>query len=93
MEDIKENIVLDEDIKIIFEDTLIKLFNDVEPDYENNCMKGITLNDCIEIAKKKGFKNGTILVISESYLGGTIYRYNNYGKNEWYKVGSMVGFA
>lgn len=93
MEEIKENIVLDEDIKIIFNETLINIFNDVEPDYENNCMKGITLNDCIEIAKKKGYINGTILVISESWLGGTIYRYNNYGKNEWYKVGSMVGFA
>lgn len=93
MEEIKENLVLNEDIKIIFEDILINLFNDIEPDYENNCMKGITLNDCIEIAKKKGFKNGTVLVISESYLSGTLYRYNNYGKKEWYKVGSMVGFA
>lgn len=55
MEEIKENLVLDEDIKIIFEDILINLFNDIEPDYENNCMKGITLNDCIEIAKKKRF--------------------------------------
>lgn len=93
MEEIKENIVLDEDIKIIFNDTLINIFNSVEPDYENNCMKGITLNDCIKIAKKKGYTNGTILVISESWLGGTIYRYNNYEKKEWYKVGSMVGFA
>ena len=43
MEKIKENIVLDEGIKIIFNETLINIFNDVEPDYENNCMKGITL--------------------------------------------------
>jgi len=93
MEEIKEDIVLNEDIKIIFDDTLINLFNDVEPDYENNCMKGITLNGCIQIAKEKGYKNGTILVISESWLGGEIYRYNNYGKHEWYKVGTMVGFA
>lgn len=93
MEEIKEDIVLDEDIKIIFNDTLISLFNNVEPDYENNCMHGITLNDCIEKAKEKGYRNGTILVISESWLRGTIYRYNNYGKNEWYEVGSMVGFA
>ena len=58
MEKIKENIVLDEGIKIIFNETLINIFNDVEPDYENNCMKGITLNDCIEIAKNKGYING-----------------------------------
>ena len=93
MEEIKEDIVLNEDIKIIFEDTLINLFNSLEPDYENNCMEGIKLNDCVEIAKKKGYKGGTILVISESWLSGEIYRYNNYGKHEWYKVGTMAGFA
>ena len=93
MEDIKENIVLNEDVKIIFDDTLIRLFNDLEPDYANNTMKGIKLSDCINIAKENGYKNGTILVISESWLSGEIYRYNNYGKHEWYKVGTMVGFA
>lgn len=93
MEELNGNTVLDEDIKIIFDDILIHLFNDIEPDYENNCMKGITLNDCVEKAKEKGYKKGTILVISESYLSGMICRYNNYGKNEWYKVGTMEGFA
>lgn len=93
MEEFRGDTVLAEDIKIIFNDVLISLFNNIEPDYENNCMKGLTLNDCLEKAKEKGYKNGTMLVISESWLGGTIYRYNNYGKNEWYKVGSMVGFA
>lgn len=93
MEKVKDDIVLDEDIKIIFEDTLIRLFNNIEPDYENDRMRGIRLSDCIKAAKERGYNNGTILVISESWLGGTIYRYNNYAKNEWYKVGSMVGFA
>lgn len=93
MEELEGNTVLDEDIKIIFDSMLIELFNDIEPDYENNCMKGITLNDCVEKAKEKGYINGEILVISESYLGGMICRYNNCGKNEWYKVGSMIGFA
>ena len=46
-------------------------------------MKGLTLNDCVKKAKEKGYKDGTILVISESWLSGTIYRYNNYGKQEW----------
>lgn len=93
MEELDGNTVLDKDIKIIFDDILIDLFNNIEPDYENNCMKGITLDDCVEKAKENGYTNGTILVISESYLSGMICRYNNYGKNEWYKVGFMVGFA
>ena len=93
MEEFRGDAVLDEDIKIIFNDILISLFNDIEPDYKNNCMKGLTLNDCVKKAKEKGYTSGTILVISESWLSGTIYRYNNYGKQEWYKVGSMVGFA
>ena len=93
MEEFRGDAVLDEDIKIIFNDILISLFNDIEPDYKNNCMKGLTLNDCVKKAKEKGYKDGTILVISESWLSGAIYRYNNYGKQEWYKVGSMVGFA
>ncbi len=93
MEELEGNIVLDENIKIIFDDVLIELFNQIEIDYENNCIKGITLNECVKYAKEKGYRNGSILVISESYLGGMIYKYNNYGKNEWYKVGSMMGFA
>ena len=93
MEKLEGEEVLNEDIKIIFDDVLINLFNNIELDYENNCMKGLTLNDCVEIAKEKGYTNDTILVISESYLGGMVCRYNNYGKNEWYKVGTMVGFA
>ena len=32
-------------------------------------------------------------VIAESPLKGSIYRFNNYGKNEWYKVGIMRGYA
>lgn len=93
MEELEGNTVLDESIKIIFDDVLIDLFNYIELDYEDDCMKGITLDDCVEYAKKEGYRGGTILVISESYLSGMICRYNNYGKNEWYKVGSMVGFA
>ena len=93
MEEVKEDIVLNEDIKIIFDDTIINLFNDIEPNYENNCMEGIKLKDCIKTAKENGYKNGTILVISESWLGGEIYRYNIYGKHEWYQVGTLAGFA
>ena len=88
-----KNTTLWEDVKIIFEDKYIKLFNDLEPDYENNCMKGLTLNDCLRIAKENGYKRGTIMVLSESYLDGDIYRYGNYQDNEWYEVGKLAGFA
>lgn len=92
--EIDKNQVLDESITIIFnEDKAIKLFNDLEPDYEKGTMKGITLNDCVEIAKKNGYINGTITVLSESYLNGTIYRYNNYSKKEWCNIGKLKGFA
>ena len=93
MEKVEEDMVLSENIKVIFDDVLIELFNNLESDYKNNCMKGLTLKDCVNEAKEKGYKNGTILVISESYLSGEIYRYNNYNQKEWYQVGSMVGFA
>lgn len=33
------------------------------------------------------------MVIAESPLSGAIYRFNNYGTNEWYKVGTMCGYA
>ena len=93
MKEVDKNIVLDEIVRIIFEDKVIKLYNDIEPDYENDRMKGLTLDDCAKIATKKGFKDGTIVVISESYLCGNIYRYNNYSKKEWCQVGTMEGFA
>lgn len=88
-----KNTILWEDVKIIFEDKYIKLFNDLEPDYENNCMKGLTLNDCLRIAKENGYKRGTIMVLSESYLDGDVYRYGNYQDDEWYEIGKLVGFA
>lgn len=32
-------------------------------------------------------------VIAESPLSGAIYRYNNYGKQEWQLIGTMLGYA
>lgn len=93
MEKADKNITLWEDVKIIFDDKYIKLFNDIEPDYENNCMKGLTLEDCLNIARKNGYTMGVILVISESYMTGDIYRYGNYTDGEWWRVGKMEGFA
>lgn len=33
------------------------------------------------------------LVIHEDFLSGEMYRYNNYGDNEWWEVGRTRGFA
>ena len=93
MEKADKNTVLMESIRIVFSDKCIELFNSIEPDYDNNCFKGITLNDCLEEAKKNGYKVGVIIVLSESYLSGTVYRYGNYSDNEWYTAGTLVGFA
>ena len=91
---VDENVSLWEKITIIWNDeNILSLYNDLEPDYENNTMKGLTLKDCEMEAKKHGYEDGTIMVLSESYLQGQIYRFNNYGKNEWYQIGELVGFA
>lgn len=93
MERVDKDTTLWENIKIIFEDKCINLFNNIEPDYDNNCFKGYTLDDCLNIAKEKGYKEGTIVVLSESYLDGEVYRYGNYLDNEWYQIGKLAGFA
>ena len=82
MERADKDTTLWESIKIIFEDKCINLFNNIEPDYDNNRFKGYTLYDCLNIAREKGYKEGTIIVISESYLDGEVYRYGNYLDNE-----------
>lgn len=46
-----------------------------------------------EIQKQLEEKIPCFMVIAESPLGGAIYRFNNYGKREWYKVGDMCGYA
>ena len=56
----------------------------------------ITLDDCMKIAKEKleytGY--GILLVITESFLNGKIYRYGNYtDTEEWEVAGEMHGFA
>ena len=93
MKKVDKNTTLLEDVNIIVEDKCINLFNNIEPDYENNCMKGLTLNDCLRIAKENGYTSGTILVLSESCFDGNVYRYGNYLDNEWYEIGKLEGFA
>ena len=81
-----KNTTLWEDVKIIFNEKCINLFNDVE----RNCL---TLNDCLNKAKENGYKDGIIIVLSESYLDGEVYRYGNYLDSEWYEIGKLAGFA
>ena len=39
------------------------------------------------------YPSGCYKVIVETPLSGAIYRYNNYGKQEWIKIGVMMGYA
>lgn len=82
----------EEHIRIIFNDKCCEkwqVFEELEED------QVLTLNDCLEIAKKElGYKGwGIILVLSESYLNGMIYRYGNYVVEDWEVAGKMRGFA
>ena len=61
-----------------------KLYDLVETDIEE-----ISL---LDISQTFGDK-GTLLVIVETPLDGTIYRYNNYDTKEWVEVGKMCGYA
>lgn len=90
--------------KIITEESIIILvqgqghadiYNDIEYDKNGNIKKNKwTLDRCLKYARKNlGYCGGVILVICESYLSGSIYRYGNTNDNEWWKVGIMEGFA
>lgn len=52
----------------------------------------LTLKQCYEIAKKRGYKNGVITVLSESLFDGCLYKYGNHG-NYWERVGKTAGYA
>lgn len=79
--------IFTEDIKAIFDEKVIHIMQGYE--FDEPMTFGDILDKCIE----NGYEGGTILLITESYLSGTIYRYGNYGDDLWYEVGNMVGFA
>ena len=79
--------ILTEDIKAIFDEKVINIVQVFEYD------EPLKFGDILEKCRENGYEVGTILLITESYLDGTIYRYGNYGDDLWYEVGSMVGFA
>lgn len=83
-----DEMVLMEDIKVLFADTYLHFSQEFE--FENPLTFGDILNKC----REKGYERRVILLIAESYLGGTIYRYGNYkDDDEWIEVGTMEGFA
>lgn len=53
----------------------------------------MTIQEVIDEAKKSEYFNLTFIIICESELSGTIYRYNNYGKDEVVVCGEMGGYA
>lgn len=62
---------------------------------DNTTYTNITSDDFITLQEIANIfpKNSCITVIAESPLSGAIYRYNNYGKNEWQLIGIMLGYA
>ena len=87
------NIVLQGDhLRIIVDEKCKELWQIFEDeDYEE-----LTLDNCLQIAKDNlGYTgHGIVLVLSESFLSGTIYRYGNCPNcKEWEVAGKMHGFA
>jgi hypothetical protein len=81
-----------ENILIIVDDKTKEIWQYWEGTLED---KTITLNDCLEIAKKElDYECGIMIIICESYLSGIIYRYGNYPNcNDFEIAGKMHGFA
>lgn len=65
--------------------------NDLGIVAEQEYPRFISLNQIADYIETNKF--GSCIVIAESPLSGTIYRYNNYGKEEWQLVGTMLGYA
>ena len=52
-----------------------------------------TFDELLNDARENGYTGeGTILVVAESRLSGTVYRYGNYGPY-WTKIGTTIGYA
>ena len=52
----------------------------------------ITLNEVLEIARNAGYTKGVLIVIAESALSGTVYKYGNHG-SVWERCGETIGYA
>ena len=73
-------------IKIIFADKCVNVFLD------NERCADYTFGEVMKVAKRSGWKDGTILLIAESPLSGKIYQYGNYG-DFWVEWGTTKGYA
>lgn len=51
-----------------------------------------TFKEVLGFAKNNGYKMGVIVLIAESPLHGTVYKYGNHGR-VWEKVGATIGYA
>ena len=83
---IEDRIGYADGIKIIFADKCVGVFlgNERHLDY--------TFGEVMEDAKRNGYKDGTILLITETPLSGKIYLYGNYGEF-WVEHGTTMGYA
>lgn len=73
-------------LHIVFDKKCVEFFPDLRRELDT------TFDEVLEVAKKNGFENGTILLVAESPLNGTVYRYGNYG-DYWAKIGETMGYA
>lgn len=72
---------------IIFDGKCVEYFPELEG------ALGMTFQNVLEVAIKNGYEEGTILLLAESPLDGSIYRYGNYEPDRWVKVGTTIGYA
>lgn len=89
--------------KILFQDIISVMWTDDEDIekvegfriYQADERKDIiTFNEIVRMAEEIRKKPVTcLMVIAEYPLRGEVYRYNNYGKQEWVKVGDTHGYA
>lgn len=73
-------------IKIIFADKCVDFF------LENDRCLDFTFEEVLQVAKRNGWKEGTILLIAESPRSGKIFQYGNYGEF-WVEHGTTRGYA
>lgn len=52
-----------------------------------------SFDDILEIAKKNGYKRGTLYLIAQNPLHGNMYRYNAYAEAFWEEWGENRGYA
>lgn len=73
-------------LHIVFGEKCVEFFPELERALDT------TFDEVLEVARNNGFENGTILLVAESPLNGTVYRYGNYG-DYWVKIGETMGYA